>query len=102
MGKSTVALNAKVGKSVKRVASERCILIMVEGEQAGRTEIMGLLDPDIDCYLLINSDVERLDGLALALENENKKVRLARDIEELKQMHFLSHHLQQIAVKILK
>ncbi|WP_294347165.1 hypothetical protein [uncultured Sphingobacterium sp.] len=95
-------LNAKVGELVKSVASARCILIMVETEQPGRTEITGLLDPDIDCYLLINNDVERLDGLALALENENKKVRLARDIEELKQMHLLNNQLQQIAVKILK
>jgi len=46
--------------------------------------------------------VESLDSLALALENENKKVRLARDFEELKQMPFLNHQLQQIAVKILK
>jgi predicted RNase H-like nuclease (RuvC/YqgF family) len=64
--------------------------------------MMGVLDPDIDCYLLIHNDVERLDSLALALENENKKVRLARDFEELKQMRFLNHQLQQIAVKILK
>jgi predicted RNase H-like nuclease (RuvC/YqgF family) len=75
---------------------------MVETEETIRPEMRGLLDPDIDCYLLIHNDVERLDSLALALENENKKVRLARDFEELKQMRFLNHQLQQIAVKILK
>ncbi|APU98070.1 MULTISPECIES: hypothetical protein [Sphingobacterium] len=97
-----MVLNAKVGKSVDSFASERCVLVMVETEETIRPEMMGLLDPDIDCYLLIHNDVERLDSLALALENENKKVRLARDFEELKQMRFLNHQLQQIAVKILK
>ena len=97
-----MVLNAKVGKLVDSFASERCVLVMVETEETIRPEMMGLLDPDIDCYFLIHNDVERLDSLALALENENKKVRLARDFEELKQMRFLNHPLQQIAVKILK
>ncbi|MDR3008855.1 MAG: hypothetical protein LBV59_13020 [Sphingobacterium sp.] len=97
-----MGLNAKVGKAIDSFASERCVLVMVETDGTIRSEINGLLDPDIDCYLLLHRDVEKLDSLALALENENKKVRLARDFEELKQMRFLSHHLQQIAVKILK
>ncbi len=95
-------LNAKVGKSVNCFSLEKCVLIMIETDQMINPELSGVLDPDIDCYLLIHRDVEQLDGLALALERENKKVRLARDFEELKGMHFLDHHLQQIAVKILK
>jgi hypothetical protein len=43
-----------------------------------------------------------LDELALALENTNKKVRLARNFDELKEKGILIDQLNQITVKILK
>ena len=95
-------LNAKIGRVSGKLIPQKYLLVLVETEEKIQPESTGLLDAAFDCYLLVHREIERLDELALALENINKEVRLARDFNELKDRGILINALNQITVKILK
>ncbi|WP_293945184.1 MULTISPECIES: hypothetical protein [unclassified Sphingobacterium] len=95
-------LNAKIGKVSNKLTTQKYVLVLVETDENIRPESTALLDSDFDCYLLVHQEIERLDELALALENINKEVRLARNFNELKDKGILIDELNQITVKILK
>ena len=95
-------LNAKIGKVSNKLSTPKYVLVLVETDENIRPEFSALLDSDFDCYLLVHQEIERLDELALALENINKEVRLARNFNELKDKGILVDELNPITVKILK
>lgn len=95
-------LNAKIGRVRRTLTAQKYVLVLVETDEHIRPESTGLLNLEFDCYLLVHQEIERLDELALALENTNKEVRLARNFNELKDKGILIDQLNQITVKILK
>ncbi len=95
-------LNAKIGKVRGRLTAHNYVLVLVETDADIHPASTGLLEAEFDCYLLVHREIERLDELALALENTNKEVRLARNFDELKEKGILIDQLNQVTVKVLK
>ncbi|WP_028068353.1 hypothetical protein AB3466_09140 [Sphingobacterium thalpophilum] len=94
--------NVKIGYMNGENGASRDLFVLMDTDEVIDSLSSDLLEITVERYILIHDQVERLDELALALENAGKEVLLARNINELNVRGIGVDQLEQMVIKILK
>ena len=94
--------NVKIGYMNGENGASRDLFVLMDTDEVIDSLSSDLLEITVERYILIHDQVERLDELALALENAGKEVLLARNINELNVRGIRVDQLEQMVIKILQ
>jgi len=94
--------NVKIGYMNGENGAPRDLFVLMDTDEVIDSLSSDLLEITVERYILIHDQVERLDELALALENAGKEVLLARNINELNVRGIGVDQLEQMVIKILQ